>query len=169
MAKRKRTRQRLEPHECDSARVLLADGVPADVVAERLGVDVRALADLLDDVAARELSDLDRALIGYRNAVFLYECERDRVLRFQRLVPGDIPSNGQRDKAIRYLERTERHADAARKHLETVHKWAETLAKLGGSVSANGTVVEIPVPGGLERGDLDAERDGYSADDDADQ
>lgn len=136
--------------------MLLADGMPADAVADRLGVDVRALGDLLDNPAARELTDIERAQIGYRNAMFLYECERERVLRFQRLVPGDIPSNGQREKSIKYLERTEKHADAARKHLETVLRWAEHIRALGGRPDSGGIrSLHLAVNAG-ERGDLPA-------------
>lgn len=153
MAGRKRTRRTLGQFERDTARVLLADGLPAADVAKRLDVDVRALDDLLSGPLASERSDLDRALVGYRNAVLLFESERDRLLRFQKLVPGDIPGNGQRDKAVRYLDCTRQHAEAARKQLETVHKWAETLAKLGGSVVADGRVVEIPVSDRPELGD----------------
>jgi len=138
-------------------------------VAERLGVDVRAVAHLLDDPAFGDQTDLERAQSGYRNARALYDIERDRLHRLSKLVPGDVPPNGQRDKALGYLDAARIQSETVRRHLETVHKWAETIRSLGGGVTSNGTVVEIPVPGRVERGDLDA--DGYSenADDDADQ
>lgn len=168
MAKRKR--RSLYAFERDTARFLLADGVPVSDIARRLDCDVRDLDDLVNDPAARDLTDLDRALIGFRNALALYESERDRLLRFQKLVPGDIPPNGHRDKAIRYLDHCRQHAESARRHLETVHKFADQIRALGGGDVTRGSVVEIPVPGGPELGDLphdDRHREG--TEDDADQ
>jgi hypothetical protein len=150
---------------------MLADGFTAAAIAERLGVDQRSLADLVDAPGAGDLSDLDRFRIGYRNAVALYESERDLYLRLRKLVPGNVAGNGQREKQLNYIRAMQEAAKSAARQLELAHKYADSIKALGGGDVTAGRIVEIPVPGESDPGDLvsDGGGDGEDTDDHADQ
>lgn len=150
MAKR-RTIRKLSEAERDTVRWMLADGYEPKHIAEHLGVDVRSFNGVMESPVARELSDLDRHLIGYRNAWVQYETER----KYQRRMLAELtdcfdPGN---DKHVRLQEHARLCGLAAHKHLELALKHAQAIRSLGGSVSAEFGGLSLSIDLG-ERGDL---------------
>jgi hypothetical protein len=146
---------------------MLADGYEPKHVAEKLGVDVRSLNGLLDSPVARQLSDVERLQLIFRNAWVQFELERGYQQRINAELAGVFdPSNS---KHVR-LQESARHCGlCADKHLKTALDAADKIRALGGGDILAGRVVHIPVPGAPEVGDLTHGGDGEGPDDDADQ
>jgi len=155
----RRSVRQLTPAERESAQWMLADGLEPKAVARRLGVDVRSLNGLLDSPVVSKLSDVERMELVCRNAWVQYDRSRALAHSFKAAIPEKLEPTDRQGN--RYAESYRVQQLASDRHLRTYLEAAEKLAKLGGSDTTEGRVVEIPVP--REQGD--GVTDGSSGDD----
>lgn len=166
MADRRQTRQ-LTEEERRRAEWLLADGCSPDDVARRLGTNVRSLNGLRDTHLCRDLDPAELRKLNLRNALVLYWRSRERLERLAAAMPDDADP----DQHSAFFGALSSLDARARDNLRLVHDSIEALGKAGGGDVTAGRIVEIPVPGEPDPGDLvsDGDGDGEDTDDDADQ
>jgi len=163
---KRRTIRKLSEAERDTARWMLADGYPASAIAEHLGVDVRSLNGLMSTPVARKLTDLDRALIGYRNALVQYDVERAYQRRILAEIPRDVfdPDNSD------HIETKRRASDCgelARRWLDLALKYEADIRACGGGDGADVRNLHFSIDAN-ERGDLPSTAREALDDDDGD-